>query len=410
MADAYVDLWVSPVWTYETSGEAVWTRKIRLDLFAGDVGGTLNPLTGSGTVSGEEFKINPHPFYYQQYYLYYQAILDGQNPYGLGWGGLEPFNSNEHQAIWRLDPGTTVDLRGGGAYENTANRYGDFPSIHSYVWAYEMSRESQNDFYDIPARRHHTIGSEDYTGDKFGTYTPSTNVYSDGVSASGTAEEWFEDFQICENALKSCISTNGRYPLSPSVVATFGSYNANTNTYVTGGNAALSATGWYLEYAQCATALSSAMSEIQRLKADLFIAQQAGAGTGGSDNQPQATAAPEIQIQTVNQPVPPPLERTEDVADDPLGELPDFVELVFEPRAEIPQIVQSDDISDLGLLRRTRFAQPTDDVAAFSEFTYNTTTFSPRETVSPAFQSGDDGVFEGIEFESERRRRDATGQ
>ena len=158
--------------------------------------------------------------------------------------------------------------------------------------------------------------------------------------------------------------------------------------------------------------MGSAQSEIQRLKADLYIAQQAGAGTGGGEtNQPQATAAPEIQIQTVNQPVPPPPERTEDIADNPLGELPDFVELVFEPKAEIPQIVQSDDILDTGLLRRTRFAQPTDDVAAFSEFTYNTTTFPPRETISPAFNRVDDtSVFTGIEFEEDRRRRDATGQ
>lgn len=403
--DAFVDLWVRPMWTYRMAGyRGLYTSQVKLELFAGDSGGTFNALTGSGSTSGEYFLVNPHPWHYQQYWMMKEAIRLGQTP------GYNLASQNSNQILGYIDDGTEIDLYGGGAYEHKADRYGRYPSYSTKVDAFGIL--GQNNFYDIPPNRHHTIGSEDYTGDKFGAYTTSTNVYSDGVSASGTAEEWFEDFQICEDALKACIVANGRYPLNPSTTPTFGSYNAGTNSYAAGANAAMSATGWYTEFAQCLAALASAQSEIERLKVDLFIAQQSGAGASGNEtNQPQATAAPEIQIQTVNTPVPPPLERTEDVADDPLGELPDFVELVFEPRAEIPQAIQTDDIVDLGLLRRTRFAKPTDDVAAFSEFTYNTTTFSPRETVSPAFQSGDEpGVFEGIEFESERRRRDATGQ
>tara|TARA_R110000824_G_scaffold103599_2_gene246143 strand:+ start:37 stop:1230 length:1194 start_codon:yes stop_codon:yes gene_type:complete len=392
--DHYVDLWCVPTWKYRWYNGAMFVEGVQIHLYDGDVGGDYN------TPSGEYFAIYPHPWKVQQYEIMAQAVDDGV----IAAWQLEPVYN--HQFLNDLPNDRYVQVKGGGHYPHRANNNGEFPSPGTanydgyHLWG-------QNLHYDIPRERHHTIGSEDYTGGQFGSYATSTNVYLDGVSASGTAEEWFTDFQICENALKACIDANGRYPLNPSVTATFGSYNAGTNTYSAGANAALSATGWYTEFSQCSNALVSAMSEIDRLKADLFIAQQAGSET----NQPQATAAPEIQIQTVNQPVPPPPERTEDVADDPLGELPDFVELVFEPRAEIPQIIQSDDISDFGLLRRTRFAQPTDDVAAFSEFTYNTTTFSPRETVSPAFQSGDEpGVFEGIEFESERRRRDATGQ
>lgn len=405
--DNYVDLWIRPEWTYETHsagagwGRSIWTTEVKLHLFAGDVGGSVSS-SGSDfsldDVSGEYFVINPHPWHFQQYWMYREAISNG-DAYSHE---IESQNSN--QSLWHIPTGTYFRAYGGGKYEHTQDRYGNYPSYSQKFRAYGI--QGQNNFYHIPPNRHHTIGSPDYTGYGMGSYTTATNVYLDGPSFSDDSEGWFEEFQVCENALKACIAANGRYPLNPSVAATFGSYNAGTNIYSAGGNAYLSAAGWYAEFSQCATALASAMSEIDRLKADLFIAQQAGSET----NQPQATAAPEIQIQTVNQPVPPPPERTEDVADDPLGELPDFVELVFEPRAEIPQIVQSDDISDLGLLRRTRFAQPTDDVAAFSEFTYNTTTFSPRETVSPAFQGEDDGVFEGAEFESERRRRDATGQ
>jgi len=407
--DNYVDLWIRPEWTYQAHSASgrrgIWTTEVRLHLFGGDVGGTVS--SGSlnwsdfhlDNVSGEYFDINPHPWHFQQYWMYKEAISNG-DAYS---NEIQSYNGN--QTLWHIPAGTSFRAYGGGKYPHQQDRYGNYPAFSQRFRAYGI--QGQNNNYHIPPNKHHTIGSPDYTGYGMGSYTTATNVYLDGPAFAADSELWFDEFQTCEDALKACIAANGRYPLNTSVTGTFCSYNAGTNTYSAGANAALSATGWYTEFSQCSNALVSAMSEIDRLKADLFIAQQAGSET----NQPQATAAPEIQIQTVNQPVPPPPERTEDVADDPLGELPDFVELVFEPRAEIPQIVQSDDISDLGLLRRTRFAQPTDDVAAFSEFTYNTTTFSPRETVSPAFQSGDEpGVFEGKEFESERRRRDATGQ
>ena len=368
-----------------------YVKQLKVHMYGGDVGGELNSEAftfeldppGEGELlsrfraqtgayyrlqSGDEWWRNvsgaPSP---QRYYP-----RDGDDAYlwgeGAKWGtGYAPWDypNSGHGLVNTVSYPirTNSNIRSGCSFPGYVHRI--HMDIGDITWVYQ----------------YHNYASQvagKYTGSNRGSFSSSDFTWTAG---SGTSEKgtgaWENELRYVESDISSAVSTNGRYPVYPGTTETFGTYTASTNTYVAGAADALNADDWHAEFTQAVVALEAAIVRIGDLRNDLG---------DRVINRPEDEE--ELEPLEGPGPVPEQTHRESEVFVEPLIEFPK-IEFSLEGIKE-PEPPASDDVEVPGLLRVANFAKKTDSVSAFSRHTYSESSFSPRETVSPAFNKDEE--------------------
>ena len=368
-----------------------YVKQLKVHMYGGDVGGELNSeafnfeldppgdnellssfrAQNSGGLyrlqSGDEWweNVSGAPST-QRYYP-----RDGDDAYL--WGEGAKAGSTSGVAPWDYSNGlvntlsypirTNSNIRSGSSFPGYVHRID--MDIGDITWGYQyMNYASQ------------VAGK--YTGSNRGSFSSSNFTWTAG---SGTSEKntgaWENELRYVESDISSAVSTNGRYPVYPATTETFGTYTASTNTYVAGAADALNADDWYLEFAQAVVALQAAIVRIGTLR-------------GYLDDRVINRPEDEEELEPLEGPGPVPEQahRESEVFAEPLIEFPK-IEFSLKGIKE-PEPPASDDVEVPGLLRVANFAKRTDSVSAFSRHTYSEASFSPRETVSPAFNKDEE--------------------
>tara|TARA_B100001123_G_scaffold395184_1_gene476534 strand:- start:1162 stop:2265 length:1104 start_codon:yes stop_codon:yes gene_type:complete len=225
---------------------------------------------------------------------------------------------------------------------------------------------------------HSSSVTGDHTGSSRGSFSSSNFTWTAGSGTSSkSAADWENEVRSVETDIAAAVAVNGRYPVYPGTTETFGTYTASTNTYVAGAADALNADDWYTEFTQAVVALEAAIVRIGDLRNDLG---------DRVINRPEDEE--ELEPLEGPGPVPEQTHRESEVFVEPLIEFPK-IEFSLEGIKE-PEPPASDDVEVPGLLRVANFAKRTDSVSAFSRHTYSESSFSPRETVSPAFNKDEE--------------------
>jgi len=328
-----------------------YIKSVKLHLYDGDVGGSwgseteyihLHPPTAPEVVSRMRNK-------------YGSTRL----AYGDSWRSSRYTpRDGDNEVVWG---------KGGSAWNQS------FPSPLSPGQPITWYTGGSNTQFDAYIHAHTSDVSSDHTASSRGSFSSANFTWTAG---SGTTAknpgEWEDELRLVEADIVSAVAVNGRYPEYPATTATFGTYTAATNTYVAGADQALNADDWYIEFGQAVTALQAAITRIGTLRTDLGRGVTARDPEAGEDEFPEGSG-----------PTPDFSWREQDLGDE---ELVEFPEIEFQLPEDPPPPPKQDAVEVPGLIRLSRFAKPTDNVAAFSESTYSEPSFTPRESVSPEFK------------------------
>ncbi|ANS05107.1 hypothetical protein [uncultured Mediterranean phage] len=365
-----------------------YVKQLKVHMYGGDVGGSLN---------SEAFNFELDPPGEDEVLSQFRASNSGNYRLESGdewWGFVSGAPSTQR---YYPSDGDSAYLWGEGTrlyyewqpwdYSNGLPITGSYPvktnsnirsgsSFPGYVHRIHMDLASDTRAYQWMTYTSQEAGK--LTASNRGTFSSSNFTWTAGSGSSEkTTANWENEVRSVETDIAAAVAVNGRYPVYPATTETFGTYTASTNTYVAGAADALNADDWYTEFTQAVVALEAAIVRIGDLRDDLG---------DRVINRPEDEE--ELEPLEGPGPVPEQAHRESDVFAEPLIEFPK-IEFSLEGIKE-PEPPASDDVEVPGLLRVANFAKRTDSVSAFSRHTYSESSFSPRETVSPAFNKDEE--------------------
>lgn len=338
----------------------LYAKQLKFHLYGGDVGGSIYNET-------ENFELDPPGR--DDVIDEFRGKYGNRLSVGDTWYG-QRYIPRDQDWEWVYGEGTTFA---------TINNYkpwsyGTIENLSELTWTWQHGLDS----WDSQYISHTSNITDDHTGSSRGSFSSSNFTWTAGSGTSSkSAANWENEVRSVETDIAAAVAVNGRYPVYPATTETFGTYTASTNTYVAGAADALNADDWYTEFTQAVVALEAAIVRIGDLRNDLG---------DRVINRPEDEE--ELEPLEGPGPVPEQVHRESDVFAEPLIEFPK-IEFSLEGIKE-PEPPASDDVEVPGLLRVANFAKRTDSVSAFSRHTYSESSFSPRETVSPAFNKDEE--------------------